>query len=69
MRCVAGKISTSQQHTGRGRPDDSTKENPVLETVRERRLRGGDANKGDDVLTEGGGKVIIRRRRDTVSEI
>ena len=51
------------------RPDDATKENYVLETVLGRRLRGGDAKKGVDVLAEGGVKLIIQRRRDAVSAI
>ena len=32
-------------------------------------MRGVDTNKGVDVLSEGGGKVITRRRRDAVLEI
>ena len=32
-------------------------------------MRGADANKGVDVLAEGGGEVRIRRRQDAVSAI
>ena len=47
--------------------DDSTKENPMLEIICERRLRETNAKKGVDALSEGGGKVRIRRIQDAVS--
>ena len=52
-----------------GRPYADTKENPTLETVWGRRLRGADANKDVDVLAEGGRELRIWRRRDAVLAI
>ena len=46
-----------------------TKENPALEIVRGRRLRGADSKKGVGVLAEGGGEVGTKRRRDAVLAI
>ena len=70
-RCVAktpGKISTTYQHAG-GVTVCQYKGEPVLETVQGRRLRGSNSKKGVDVLAEGGGVLITRRRRDAVSAI
>ena len=52
-----------------GCPDADTKEIPALESVLWRRLRGVDAEKGVDVLAEGGGELRIQRRRNAVLDI
>ena len=56
-RCSAKKTGKFWLRTGTqgGGADADTKENPALESVWRRRLRGADSKKGVDVLAEGGG--------------